>query len=272
MNRKYYRPEVKQITKQWVRENCKNLTERDMGLLKVIHQHRIIRRDQLQVLYPEFPSTDFLNKRLKMLYQKHLIDRIYPAVGLGKGSPKQHLCIDRAGAIVLEIEKFNKPIQTDADGLKSLPLGWEHRMMVNDYKCAIVESCKKVGAQLKMCTIEKPYLFNDTKIIPDITCLIIHKGKGYTFFIEVDLGTEDTAYIKRKVDNYKDYYLSKRWHTEKWAQVFKTPTFPQVLFFTENGRIKRKNSIEEYTEGSSIGFVYGFHEHFKSSLINLIGG
>ncbi len=31
-NSKYHRPEVKQVSKQWVRENCKNVTERDKGL------------------------------------------------------------------------------------------------------------------------------------------------------------------------------------------------------------------------------------------------
>ena len=272
LNRKYERPEVKQITRQWVRENCKNITERDLGLLKIIQQHRIIRRDQLQVLYPEFPSTDFLNKRLKMMYQKHLIDRIYPAVGLGKGSPKQHVCLDRAGAILLDLEKFNKPIQIDQQGVRSLPLGWEHRIALNQYKCSIVEVCKSLDAQLKLCWIERPYVYNDTKIIPDITCLILHKGKGHLFFLEVDLGTEDTLYIKKKTDNYKDYYVSKRWYNEKWAQVFKTPVFPQVLFFTENGRAKRKNALEDYTRDSAVSFMYGFHEHFKSSLTNMLNG
>ena len=272
MNRKYERPEVKQVTKQWVRENCKNLTERDLGLLKIVQEHKIIRRDQLQTLYPHFPSTDFLNKRLKMMYQKHLIDRIYPSVGLGKGSPKQHICLDRAGAILLELDKFNKPIQLDSQGARSLPLGWEHRIMLNEYKCSMVEVCKSIGAQLKLCWIERPYLYNDTKLIPDMTCLILYNNRAHLFFVEVDLGTEDTLYIKKKIDSYKDYNMSRRWHKEKWSQIFKTPTFPKILFFTENGRMKRKLTLENYTSDSSINFLYGFHENFKASLINMLSG
>lgn len=272
MNRKYERPDVKQISRQWVKENCTNVTERDMGLLKIIHQHKLVRRDQIQTLYPKFPSTDFLNKRLKILYNKHIIDRIYPPVGIGKGSSKQHICLDRAGAILLDLEKFNKPINLDRSGNKSLPLGWEHRVMINDYKCKIIDTCLNVGATLKLMWTEYPYAYNDTRIIPDITCLIVHEGKGILLFIEVDLGTEDIPYVKRKIDSYKDFYISKRWHREKWAQVFKTPVFPQVLFFTEDGRNKRNNTLREYTRGSSVKFEYGFHENFSSTLEHIIKG
>ncbi len=270
MNRKYERPEIKQITKQWVRENCKNITDRDLGLLNLIANRRIVRRDQIQTLYPVFPSADFLNKRLKILYNKHVIDRIYPPVGVNKGSAKQHICLDRAGAILLGMEKYNKPIHIDQNGQKALPLGWEHRIAINEYECRTKKICGKLGAKAVLIHTEKPYIYNDTRVIPDLTCVINHNNKGYVFFIEVDLGTEDLPYIKKKIDSYTDYYLSKTWLKEKWARIFKNPKFPRVLFMTEDGRVKRQNTLQEYTKESSIRFVIDFHENFESIVESII--
>ena len=88
----YTRPDIKTITKQYAKENYKSITERDMGLIKTFikNNRRLLRRDQLERLYPAFASADRLNKRLKLLFQKHIIDRIYPPVGLGQGSSQQY--------------------------------------------------------------------------------------------------------------------------------------------------------------------------------------
>lgn len=273
MSVKYDRPEIKQITRQWVMENYKNITPRDMGLLKVLFENnrRILRRDQIEVLYPTFASTDRLNKRLKQLYQMHVIDRIYPKVGLGQGSSKQHVCLDRAGCILLDLEKYNKPIGV-VEGIKYLPLGWEHKVLVNDYECEIVSWCRQNEASIRIYTSEAPLLYNDCKIIPDILCLLVKNGKGYLFFIEVDTGTEDMPYVKKKLDNYVDYYLSKTWTAESWSNLFKTPTFPRVIFLTEEGRTKRVTALQDYTKDISVRFHFGFHSHLQSFLDGIVKG
>jgi hypothetical protein len=268
MNKRIERPEVKLISKQWVRENCRNVTDRDLGLIKAVYQRRLVRRDQIEILYPEFPSTDFLNKRLTKLYKQHIIDRTYPPVGLGEGSSKQHICLDRAGAILLGIEKYNKPINPD----KTLPLGWEHRIALNEYECIIRQTVKLLGAEIKLYQVEQPHAYLDTKLIPDINCLITCNGKGYLFFIEVDLGTEDIPYVKRKLDSYVDYYMSREWLKEPWARVFKIPTFPRVLFLTENKRTKRQNSLQEHTKDSGVNFLIDFHENFREILRGIVKG
>jgi hypothetical protein len=272
VNRRYERPEVKQITKQWVKENCYNITDRDMGLLRLLADRRLLRRDQIERLYREFPSTDYLNKRLNILYRKHVIDKIYPPVGLGKGSSKQHICLDRAGVILLGIEKYNKPIKVDKDGNRSLPLGWEHIVMLNEYECRIREFFNGVQDEVLMYNVEEPLYYNDTKIIPDIFCLIKHNGKGYLFFIEVDLGTEDIPYVKKKIDSYVDYYTSRAWLQQKWSRVFKIPTFPRVLIFTENNRPKRVNTLREYTKEMSVRFHIDEHDNLFKVLNNITKG
>ena len=98
---KYNRPEIKQVTKQWVSENVKNINERDIGLLKLIYENkrRLLRRDQIQRLYPVFESISVLNRRIRKLYELYVLDRFYPKVGTGEGSSQQHICLDRAGLI-----------------------------------------------------------------------------------------------------------------------------------------------------------------------------
>jgi hypothetical protein len=271
-SRKYNRQEVKQVTKQWVRENCKNITDRDMGLLRLIYNNkrRLLRRDQIEILYPEFASTDRLNKRIKLLYNLHVIDKIYPQVGLGEGSSKQHICLDKAGLILLDVEKYNKPITTDPSGSKSLPLGWEHKVLINDYECWITQAIKELGGSIVDYRVEEPLPYGDTKVIPDIFCMLKSKGKGYLFFIEVDLGTEDLPYVKGKIDNYGSYYLSKQWTKQDWAKMFKTPAFPRILFLTENGKPKRMQALQEYTTEGALRFHYGHHRDFKDLLTSII--
>lgn len=274
MSKRYERPEVKQITKQWVRENCKNITERDRGLLKLLHENKrkLLRRDQIEILYPTFASTDRLNKRIRTLFHMHIIDKVYPPVGIGEGTSKQHICLDRAGAILLGLEKYNKPITTDLAGNRSLPLGWEHKVMLNDYECAIVSSMRNLGGKILLYEVEEIHPFNDTKLIPDILCVLSCGGKGYIFFIEVDMGTEDIPYVKAKLESYKDYYISRAWVNKPWAKMFKTPTFPRVLFITENNRSKRVESLREYAAESSIRFVFGYHAEFTDILEGIIKG
>lgn len=272
MNRKYERPEIKQVTKQWVRENCTNVTERDMGLLELLADRRILRRDQIQQLYPHFSSSDFLNKRLNILFKKHLIDKIYPTVGLGKGSAKQHICLDRAGMILLDKEGYTKPIRTDKDGNRSLPLGWEHTIMLNEYECQIRDFFNEPHSEIKYYYSETGVHFGDTRLIPDIFFLVKHKGKGYAFFVEVDLGTEDIPYVKKKFDTYVNYYASKRWVGDEWARLFKTPVFPRVLFFTENGRSKRVNTLREYSKDLSVRFFVEEHNNLFKTLYSITEG
>lgn len=271
MSKRYDRPEVKQITKQWVKENCTNITSRDMGLLKVLadNKRKLLRRDQLEILYPEFASTDRLNKRLKVLFQQHIIDKVYPAVKIGEGTSKQHICLDRAGVILLGLEKYNKPIVSDLAGNRSLPLGWQHKVMLNEYECMI----RQMGLEVLMYEVEEPHLFgNDSKLIPDILCLLKCSGKGYLLIIEVDMGTEDVPYVKSKLELYKDYYISRQWVNKPWAKIFKTPTFPRVLFMTENNRPKRIETLQEYTKESQIRFLYGSHDQFITMMEGILKG
>jgi hypothetical protein len=268
----YKRPEVKQITKEWVYNNCNNITERDMGLLRLLADKRVLKRDQIQRLYPEFASTERLNSRLKVLFNKHVIDRIVPPVPLGQGSAQQHICIDRAGIILLDIERYSKPIKYDSSGQRTLVDGFHHRVAINECECLIQEVLRELEGEMIYYETEEKCHFNDSYIKPDIVCIFKCKGKGYGFCIEVDMGTERLPVIKNKIDNYKDYYVSKQWAKKEWARVFKNPTFPRVLLLTKNGFTKRVNEMRHYTHGSMVRFLSGTHEDFTSIINSILKG
>jgi len=269
---KYNRPEVKQITKQWVSENVKNITERDIGLLNLLYEHkrRLLRRDQIQRLYPVFESSSVLNRRLRKLYELYVLDRFYPKIGIGMGSSQQHICLDKAGLVLLKIDKYNKPINYDHNGNKVLFFGWEHKILLNEYECVICELINDISAEVLIYKVEENISFFDNQFIPDIFLLIEYQGKGYVFFIEVDLGTEDIPYIKRKINQYKEYYISKQWIMESWEKLFIVPTFPRILFFTIDGRYKRVETLQKYVSEMSIKCIFGFHSEFKDIIMDCI--
>lgn len=277
MNSKYSRPEVKVITKQYMRDNYKNITERDLGLLRLLadNKRRLLRRDQIERLYPEFASTDRLNKRLKVLFQKHIIDKIYPPVGLGQGSSKQYVCLDRGGWGLLGFEKYNKPITLDPVGNRSIFSGWEHKVEINECECVIKDLVSALKGDVLLYSVEEMNEYTDEagekrKIVPDILCILRINGRGYLLIIEVDMGTEDIPTLKNKLDSYRSWYISKCWANSAWSTLFRTPAFPRVLFMCKDAGNRRLGILREYTEGSSIRFTFS-SEDIENSIKKVIG-
>lgn len=273
----YDRPEVKNVTKQWVEDNCKYLTDRDMKIIEMLYENkrRILRRDQLEYLLPEeyqFASVDRMNKRLKLLYEKHVIDKYYPKVGLNRGSSQQYICLDRAGIILLGLDKYTKPINTDDTGAKTIVSNWQHRVLLNDYECLLIKICKDLGADILFYDSECICPYNNSTVIPDIIVVIKHNGKGYSFILEVDRSTERTSVLKNKVDNYVGYSLSREWVSQKWAKIFKNPTFPRICIVTEDNSTRRTESIREYTSSMELRISCVKGGEFEQYIFNTLMG
>jgi hypothetical protein len=271
------RQEVKQITKQWVRDNCKYITERDMKLLELLYVRRFLRRDQIEGLMPGvFASTDKLNRRLKKLYELHVIDRIRPKVGMGMGSSKHYVCLDRAGFLLLDVKPY-KYIQ-ERDGIKFLNQKWEHLAMIHDYEIMVRELAKEMGMVGLCYWVEEPIYYDNTSVIPDLLC-VIQKDNEYpiSFFIEVDLDTENIPALKGKVENYRNCYMSKTWTKEEWAldirRAFpnKPVQFPRILLFTNDGLTRRVNTMREYVKDTgSLKFHVDYHSNARKIIEKII--
>ncbi|MFW6243169.1 MAG: replication-relaxation family protein [bacterium] len=82
----------------------------------------MVTSEQIRKLFYTGQHINNCNRRLRILYDLHCIDRYFPPTE--KGSSKQHIVIDRAGMLVIEKEctKINK-----------LPLHYRHYIAVNEF-------------------------------------------------------------------------------------------------------------------------------------------
>jgi hypothetical protein len=263
------RPEVKRITKEWVRDNCRSIvTDRDMEILKLLNakKRRLLRRDQIQALLPGlFPNEDRLQRRLKQLYSYHIIDRICPKVGLGEGSSKQYICLDRAGVILLgeDYNEHNKMI-VDNDGNKSLISGWRHRVAINDYEILVRDIVNGLGGKVLQHKTEKPVPYGNNTVIPDLFFMVHCDGRTSVFFVEVDRGSEDVPFLAKKFDKYRECFRYKQWMKMEWAKAYAkaygSVPFPKVLLFTEDGRSKRVESLRSRSGSTQmLTFIIDYH-------------
>lgn len=284
---KWHRDEVHQITHDWVRGNCHRITNRDCELGKLLIKRKLLRRDQIPILHPGFrglanPEVQ-VNRRLRILYDSHFIDRCFPNVRQGEGSAQAVIALDRAGALLLgaTYKRVIKHQKNRFGGIeRTLPIDYRHTLGINDFEVSLVQWCMNHEAEMLRWKIDfdnlRRFQFNGEWIIrPDGFGIIrkpIGTGKGKAFFFEYDTGTEDERHRTRfkkltaKFKSYAAYKASGAWSREDWAPLLRE--FPPLVFLTEDG--KRINALRELA--SALG-VQIFIEHFSNRndvILNLL--
>ena len=116
------------------------------------------------------------NRRLRVLYDLHCIDRFFPPVD--KGSSKQHIVLDYAGARALELENFYK--------INDLPLTYYHTTLVAEFRL-----------QAKLLGFSWGLTEED---LGPVKADIYYKRQGLA--VEVDTGTETRETLKSKAQRY----------------------------------------------------------------------
>ncbi|GAA5121368.1 replication-relaxation family protein [Haloechinothrix salitolerans] len=81
---------------------ARRLTARDMWLIRMLHEHRVL--TSIQIAELAFPRLWAANKRLLRLYQWRVVDRFQPHALAGTGTAPMHYVLDVAGAHVLAHE------------------------------------------------------------------------------------------------------------------------------------------------------------------------
>lgn len=261
----YERQEVSRINLDWVKMNCKNITTREMKLLEIVEKRKLIRRDHLELLHPDYRknkySTNVLNRSLSKLFESHCIDKIHEQQELMKGNTPAIISLDRAGAILLNeqriinndevkpfklrIKHYEKKIHGEIMTFRTLPTNFPHIHAVNELEIETRKLCGLYGCNRLFWYLEeenlKKFKFNGEWVIlkPDVFVIIIHNDKPILFFIEYDTGSEDFRYktnfptLKKKLEKYYHYKLTGIWTKEKWAKIIDTD-FPLLLFVTED--------------------------------------
>lgn len=251
--KRWERQEVFQISQAWVEENCHRVTDRDVQLGRLLLKRKLLRRDQIEVLHAGFrglanPEVQ-INRRLRVLFDSHFIDRVFPNVLPGAGSSQAVIALDRAGAIVLDAQ-FKPVIRHQKDRFgniaRILPINYRHTLGVNDFEVSLVQWCFSNGAEILRWRLDfenvRRFSYNgEWSIRPDGFGIVkTPNGKGKAFFFEYDTGTEDVRYrtkfkkLTAKFKGYAAYKSSGAWMQEDWASKLKE--FPVMIFLSEDKR------------------------------------
>lgn len=252
----YEREEIVKINHDWVRLNCKNITNREKELLRIVNERKLVRRDHLEIIHEGYRNagsmrTNILNRSIKKLFEKMCLDKVHEEPEFMKGNLPAVLALDRAGAIIIG-EKFRKRIKHTPKlvnnkkyFIRELPNNYPHIHGVNSLECETILLSEELGFNIIMWNLEqdnaKNVMYNEEfRIIPDVLMLLRIGNKPFLSYIEYDTGMEDNRHkdkfptIREKLERYRMFKLSSAWKDEKWSKL----GFPLLLFVTEDmGRI-----------------------------------
>ena len=255
----FERNEVAKINHDWVKMHCKNITNREKELLRIVQERKLVRREHLEVIHPEYRNagqrrTSILNRSIKKLFEKMCLDKAHEEAEFMSGNLPAVLALDRAGAIVLGLDKkFRRRIKHTSKMIgnkryvfRQLPNNYPHIHGVNELEVETILLSEEMDFKISKWNLEeknaKIVMYNERfTIIPDVFMMLRVGNKPFTAFIEYDTGMEDHRHkdkyptIRDKLEKYQKYKISGAWRSEKWA---KHSGFPMLLYVTEDkGRI-----------------------------------
>lgn len=219
------------------------LQDRDVEILKALHEYRFLTTTQVADLF--FCSKSKALRRLRQLYDNGLVARIFRPVVVG--SAEIIYCLDSYGVSVLtqhlgidreDIDWSRRSFTR----LKSLFL--DHALEVNRFRIALCLAVRddpgsglldwKYDNELQTKN-EKGILISDKVTDPDNRTKKIRvtpdaffglstpRGRAY-FFLEADLGTEDNYQFKKKMQGYLRYYMDGHYQSKYGHNAFRVLT------------------------------------------------
>lgn len=240
------------------------LMERDIEILKAVHEFRIVRGDQLQALY--FGSQSTASYRLSRLYQHGFLDRHFlPTLGGLASSPALYT-LGRRGADVLRrvLDCGPKDIRKPPNNQELSPLFLEHLLQINDFRVAVTVAARVHGYTLERwvddyqlkadydrVVIQTPQgRRRSVSLIPDGYCVLqVPQGRA-CFFLELDRGTMTRARFRDKVLAYQAYIASGQYEKRYGTRSLR------VLTVTSGP--KRLENLKEEAEQARGGRVFWF--------------
>lgn len=282
----YDRDEIGRVTKGWVHENVR-LTDREVNLLKIIRDRKIVRRDMLEVISSDYRylgsnRTRIINRSLGKMFKNMCIDKIHEPKEFMKGNKPAMVSLDRAGSIILGVNHRQRirHIANVVDGVKyirrELPSGYKHINGVNMLEVKTINFCENSSIDIYNWKVENRIDFyynrNKVSVIPDISMSLSGFKKfenKFHAYIEYDTGSESLRYleppiIRDKILKYKMYKLSNLWSD-------KYPYFPFLLLVTKDkSRISFFNDTCKKNGIVGVGVYYKNYDKFLSKISNML--
>lgn len=276
----YEREEVSKVTLDWLKSNVR-LTHREMELLQVVSERKLVNREHLETLVPSYRHlgnnrTRLINRSIRKLFDNMCLDKIHEKQDLGKGNSPCIVALDRGGSLLLNLShKRRIPhhkmlVNGQAEIRRSVPLTYRHVNGINKIEVETILFCEQQGYEILEWKHEhgREFKFNSEKIlmIPDVSIKLKIKNKTVNIFLEYDTGKEGIRskksfpVIYEKVLNYRKYKLSKL-----WAEDF--TYFPLVFLVTED-----EHRIPYFNQKCKENSVQGYgiyHENYIKFLSRL---
>ncbi len=254
------------------------LMERDIEILKAVHEFRIMRGDQLQALF--FGSQSTASYRLSRLYQHGFLDRHFlPTLGGLASSPALYT-LGKRGVDVLRrvLDCGPKDIRKPPNNQELSPLFLEHLLQINDFRVAVTVAALEQGYTLEMwlddfqlkadydrVVIQTPQgRKRSVSLIPDGYCVLqVPQGRA-CFFLELDRGTMTRGRFRDKVLAYQAYIASGQYEKRYGTRSLR------VLTVTSGP--KRLENLREEAEQAGGGRVFWFITSDQISTETVLNG
>ncbi|MBF6397876.1 replication-relaxation family protein [Nocardia cyriacigeorgica] len=180
------------------------LTRRDRWILRMLHEHRVLTTPQLAVL--AFPTLKIARRRLLLLHHAGVVDRFRPF--RAAGSAPAHWVLAPAGAAVLaaeigvDVRDIGYRSERAVGIAHSLTLA--HTVGVGDWFTSLATNPHRdSGLTVWWSETRCQRLWGDLAR-PDGYGRYTHRGHSLDFFLEYDLGSENTGQVTRKLHDYAE--------------------------------------------------------------------
>jgi hypothetical protein len=205
--------------------NCAALANVDRRVLAVLCEHRVVRQDQLQRLFPDIPSRT-LRYRTRRLHDLGLVGRSRPYRELGS-APNHHWPTRRADCVM-----NGDPIPRGGERNQPNPLFLAHAAALTDLYVTLAVGGPSVGLSLLDYRREGDaresftHLRKERALAPDaLVILTDEQERKLGAFVELDLGTMSHARLRQKAELYAAYTAADDWQDR---HLF----LPALLFLT----------------------------------------
>lgn len=201
------------------------LTARDLALLRILAEAKLLDRDQIQTLL-NFGSVTRINDRLSRLHAAGLLHRYF--VGTVAGGRKGLYALSQRGANTIGRGKVWK-LQRADDALLVGESFVAHQLAVN--WCWISMKCDPNSNLIRFVRFTES-ITTALPLMPDGYAELNVSGDVQPVFLEVDLGNEASRIWDRKVELYLRLATSG-----EFQQIFQQPRFKVAVVCTSERRV-----------------------------------
>jgi hypothetical protein len=222
------------------------LQARDVEIIKLVAQHRVIASDDLQLLISG--SDQSVLRRLQKLFHNGYLDR--PRSQRLRGNAPMVYALGQKGAVILAHE--NPPIDWSEKNRQVGPLFLEHALMISRFQTtlrfalaaqgkAVIDRWLPDGLVRDSVKVEHDGEFERFPIAPDalFTLRLVDEREGRNrihVFLEADRGTMTTKRFLTKMHGYWHFWRSgqqQRYDVENFLVVTVTRTAERATSLCE---------------------------------------